>query len=193
MIDLIISWVMGIVFTTLFASFLELLLPSSSMQKFVRVIMGLLIMLAILNPVIGFLEHAPLNGDVTALAPRLSGTAPVEEAAKASTDKRDQLIKDVYRRDLAKQMHSLVMGIEGVAQANVDVELGVDQAGLTKISRVIVIVRPGAAKKAVEKVVIGISPSAPVLQQETVVAIQRRLSELYQLQAQQIIVKSMQS
>ncbi|KYZ77526.1 hypothetical protein AXX12_05315 [Anaerosporomusa subterranea] len=192
MIDLVVSWVMGIVFATLFASFLELLLPSSSMQKFVRVIMGLLIMLAILNPVIGFLERAPSNSDVTALAPRLSGTAPVEEAAKAATGKRDQLIKDVYRRDLSKQMQSLVMGIEGVAQANVEVELSADQGGLTKISQVTVNVRPGATKKAVRKVVIGVAPSAPDLQQETVITIQRRLGELYQLQARQIIVKSMQ-
>jgi hypothetical protein len=60
-----------------------------------------------------------------------------------------------------------------------------------KIRQVTVVVRPGADKATVKKVVIGASPSELVLQKTTVTKIQQRLGELYQLQAHQIIVKQM--
>ena len=192
MIEAIVSWVSGIVFATLFATFLELLLPSSSMQKFVRVIMGLLIMLAILNPVIGFLERVPGKQDVTILAPRVKGAEAVQESAQAASRKRDQLVKEVYRRDLSKQMQALVMGVEGVAQASVAVECSDDQAGPMKIKQITVSVRPGRDRNSIKKIVISGSSSTPVLQQETVTMIRSRLSELYQLRPQQILVTPME-
>ena len=70
MIDSITVWVKGIVFVVLFASFLELLLPSNSMQRFVRVIMGLFIMLTILQPVIEIMENKWTKDLQPALATR---------------------------------------------------------------------------------------------------------------------------
>lgn len=193
MIESIISWVSGIIFATLFATFLELLLPSSSMQKFVRVIMGLLIMLAILNPVIGFLEQAPSKQDITILAPRVKGAEVVQKSSQAVIRKRDQLVRDVYRRDLSKQMQALVMGVDGVAQASVVVECSDDQAGPMKIKRVTVSVRPGRDRNAIKKIVIAGSPSMPALQQTTITTIRSRLTELYQLRPEQILVTPMES
>lgn len=191
MIERLVSWVMGIVFTTLFAGFLELLLPASSMQKFVRVIMGLFIMLSILNPVIAFLERTTMEDNVTALAPRLPETVAVEKAAQAASGRRDQLIKAVYRQDLAKQMQALVMGVEGVAQADVIVEFSDEQSGLPRIGEITVNIRPGnKGQKAVQPVVIGPeAPPSPPPQTEAL--IRKRLSELYQLQTRQIIVNAM--
>lgn len=190
MIDLIVSWVMGIIFATLFASFLELLLPSSSMQKFVRVIMGLLIMLAILNPIITFLERVPHSANITALAPQASGTV-LEKGTKAAVRQREDLIKAVYRQDIAKQMQALVMGIEGVAQASVDVVLNDEQNGPVRISRITVSVLAGGNQPSVSTVVIGASLSDPAVKPTIVAQIQQRLSELYQLPVRQIIVKPM--
>lgn len=190
MIELIVSWVMGIIFATLFASFLELLLPSSSMQKFVRVIMGLLIMLAILNPIIGFIERVPDSANITALAPRASRIA-MEKDAEAAVRRRDDLIKAVYRQDVAKQMQALVMGVEGVAQARVDVALSDSQDGLVKIDRVTVFVRTGGNRSTVSTVAIGAPPAEPVLKPAMVGQIKQRLSELYQLPVHQITITSL--
>lgn len=193
MIELIVSWVAGIVFATLFATFLELLLPSSSMQTFVRVIMGLLIMLAILNPVMGFLERPTNSFEVAALAPRVPPAELVKEEAISVARSRERLIRDVYRRDLAKQMQSLVLGIEGVARASIQVECSDSPDSLMKIKLITVAVQPGTGRNQVRKVIIGDNPQANVLQPEVANKIQQRLAELYQLQPSQIIVKAMQS
>lgn len=193
MITILVSWVSGIVFATLFATFLELLLPSSSMQKFIRVIMGLLIMLAILRPVIDQMER-PADIDVTVLAPKHAGHIALEDNAQTAVRNRDKLIKDVYRRDLTRQMQNLVEGIAGVASAQVLVECEDTQAGPMKIRKVIVAAAPGTEKKSVQRVVIGQPrPSVPDLPAETAAQIQTRLCELYQLKPHQVIVKSMEN
>ncbi|MDU4960417.1 MAG: stage III sporulation protein AF [Sporomusaceae bacterium] len=189
MIEAIVSWVMGIIFTALFASFSELLLPSSNMQKFVRVIMGLFIMLAILNPVMAFFERAPDQHDIAAMAPRLPDAAAVEQAAQAA-GRREKLINTVYRQDLAKQMQALVIGIDGVAAANVTVELVDDQAGLPQIKAVAVSIRYGTESKTVQPVVIGKKTPA-VLPAPVESNVRKRLSELYQLPLRQITVTAM--
>lgn len=192
MIETIVAWVKGIVFVTVFATFLELLLPSSSMQKFVRVIMGLLIMLAILNPIMGYLERIPGGTDVAVLAPQSTGSDIIEKTAQAALRKRDAIVKEMYCRDVAKQMQSLVMNVDGVADARVTVESAETKNGLMTVKQVTVEVIPGISKGAVQKVAIGrLQAETPQLREETVAKIQLRLSELYQLRAQQILVKPM--
>lgn len=67
MLDAAAAWVRQLIFLALFASFFELLLPSGALQKFVRVIVGLLIMLAVLRPAAEFFEARLGGGDASAL------------------------------------------------------------------------------------------------------------------------------
>ncbi|WP_349407744.1 stage III sporulation protein AF [Pseudalkalibacillus sp. SCS-8] len=48
------EWVTNIILIILLATILELLLPSSAFQKYVKVVIGLLLIIAILNPLITF-------------------------------------------------------------------------------------------------------------------------------------------
>ncbi|WLD91998.1 stage III sporulation protein AF [Alkalihalobacillus sp. AL-G] len=50
----IYEWITNIILIILLATILELLLPSSSFQKYIKVVIGLLLIIAILNPLIQF-------------------------------------------------------------------------------------------------------------------------------------------
>ncbi len=58
MIEWISEWVKNIVFVILLASFVDLLLPNSNMQKYARIVLGMLIILIIIAPILGIFEKS---------------------------------------------------------------------------------------------------------------------------------------
>lgn len=50
------DWIREIVMIILLAAFLDLIIPNSSLDRYVKVVVGLLILLAILSPIISFLQ-----------------------------------------------------------------------------------------------------------------------------------------
>jgi len=98
------DWVKTIILVVLFASFLELLLPASSMQRFVRVIMGLLVMLTMLNPVVEFIQSRSTPQEIPALGGRIiAGPGPAQGGAAVSTGDKSKLAVELYKKDLARQ------------------------------------------------------------------------------------------
>jgi stage III sporulation protein AF len=192
----ITDWVKNIVLVVLFASFLELLLPSSGMQRFVRVIMGLLILLAILTPVVDVLQSrfAP---EVPALGGQSAPAADrVRSGAETLVRERDQLAVSLYKKDLARQIRAVVVAVDGVADARVAVEVAKDRGGRAgAIGKVTVYVQPGLAAedRKVTKITVGGGREArtaelrPALRDKIV----RTVSELYQLPAAQIEIVKM--
>lgn len=194
MIDAITAWVKTIVLVVLFASFMELLLPASSMQRFVRVIMGLLVMLAMLNPVIDLLQPRFLSQQIPAIGARHGGsTDRVKEGTGAVLQERDRLAVQMYKNDLAKQIRAVSIAVDGVAEARVTVELKdslADNPGA--VEKVTVYVLPGKnlADEKVTPVNIGGSEPKP---QEISAALKEKMArtirELYQLRDSQVEIK----
>jgi len=159
LLEVVTNWVTDIIFVVLFASFLELLLPSSSMQRFVRVIMGLFIMMAILNPVIDAI-HARLGSiQVPALSTNAEQSAIILNHAKDTAQEREHLSSEIYKKELAKQMKIMIMALDGVADAQVVVSANSDDHSnvSSKINKVVVYVTPGIKNTGVkvEKISIG--------------------------------------
>ena len=205
MIAYITVWIKGIIFVVLFASFLELLLPNNSMQRFVRVIMGLFILLSILNPIISVIERQITADQLPVLATRVDSSlanAGVLHTANEVAGKRDQLARDLYVRDLSKQIRATVMAIDGVADAKVSVNIETDMSqaskGMGKINNVVVYIEPGitANERKIAQVTVGVT--IPEATQEsrrlsTVVVnkVTRAVTELYQLRSSQVEVRRM--
>lgn len=205
MIAYITVWIKGIIFVVLFASFLELLLPNNSMQRFVRVIMGLFIMLAILNPIIGVMERQLTVDQVPVLAARVDSSlanANVLNAANEVAGKRDQLARDLYVRDLSKQIRATVMAISGVADAKVTVNIETDtpqpNKEMGKIKNVVIYIEPGitANERKIAKVTVGITipetaQESKLLSTVVVDKVTRVVTELYQIKSSQVEVRRM--
>ncbi len=140
------DWIKNIIFVVLFASFLELLLPSSSMQRFVRVIMGLFIMLAILNPIIGVVQHHLTSlSQIPALSTNSEISNVITNDVNHVTNERDKLSLELYKKELSQQMRILIMALDGVADANVIVETNSNIAN--DVKRIVVYIKPGISAK----------------------------------------------
>ncbi|MDF2634497.1 MAG: stage sporulation protein [Pelosinus sp.] len=140
------DWIRNIIFVILFASFLELLLPSSSMQRFVRVIMGLFIMLAILNPIIDVVQyHLTSTNQIPALSTNSEISSVITNEMNHVTNERDKLSLDIYKKELSQQMRILIMAVDGVADANVVVDINSNTD--SGIKSIVVYIKPGISTK----------------------------------------------
>ncbi len=195
MLAAITDWVRNIALVVLFASFLELLLPTSGMQRFVRVIMGLLILLAILTPVVDALQGHRLP-DVPALSGQSGPAADrVRSGAEAVVRERDRLTVELYKKDLARQIRAVVTAVVGVADARVAVAVRQADRRAGALDKVVVYVLPGLAaeERKAAKFAAGTDGDArsaelrPALRDK----IARTVCELYQLPAAQVEVTKM--
>ena len=196
MIAAITDWVKTIILVVLFASFLELLLPVSSMQRFVRVIMGLLVMLTILNPVVEFIQSRSMPEQVPALGRRFTaGADQVPENTAAIADQKNRLAMEIYKKDLAKQIRAVVLAMDSVADARVAVELKNDGDGRSSgaLDKVKVWVQQGtntAGQKIQPVSIVGGSDTRPAeLSALLKEKITRTVRELYQLRDSQVEIK----
>ncbi|MBP2649328.1 MAG: stage sporulation protein [Firmicutes bacterium] len=185
-------WIKTLIMVVLFAAFLELLLPTSSMQRFVRLIMGLIIMLAILNPVIELFHGDGFRQPLEAVAAWKPEALEVSASDNSAiVHERDRLAQELYCKELSQQIAAVVLPLEGVADAKVVVKLAQTKEGkVGALERVNIYIKPGTGSKfgAVDKVVIAGAdkkvsvPISPALKQKVISTV----AGLYQLKNEQI-------
>lgn len=197
MIVLFTSWVKNIIFVVLFASFLELLLPNSSMQRFVRVIMGLFILLAILNPVITMVQQPFSPLEVTTFAGSSSTPLSITKDTKNFTQGRSEVAREVYKKELAQQMQILITALDGVADAKV--VIGIEEskdAVQGKINSVVIYITPGTSVTTgtIKKISIHneLKPTEE-LTAELQGKVIKVITELYQVPQDMVVVKKIHS
>lgn len=114
MIEALSAWLKQIIIVTLIAAFLDLLLPSSVMQKYVRMVMGLIVVLTMISPLLSVFHTGvdpvdailqsvvttgsmPTMGDITEKANQLKQSQH-SEALIAWRSQLITLLKDQIRR-----------------------------------------------------------------------------------------------
>lgn|GEM_PF-1009967 len=132
----------------LLAAFLEMLLPEKKITRYVRLVLGLFVVVAILTPLAEGLRFGPelelaawdLRLDPAAAAPVQQG----REMARAN----DEAALEIYRNRLAGQIKALVTLVPGVKQAEVLVDVSGERERLGAIRRVVVTATLAGAETA---------------------------------------------
>ncbi|MDT3427468.1 stage III sporulation protein AF [Paenibacillus forsythiae] len=128
------GWLREIILIVLLATFVELLLPSKSMERYARLVLSLLVLLTLLSPVVSLLKGnaaselslAFRQADGGASGP--SGTADAElrrilaDGQKLAAGGREQSLK-LAAQQIAGQMQEQIAGETGKRGANVAVTL----------------------------------------------------------------------
>lgn len=110
MISFLSDWVKQLVIVVLMAGLAEMLVPRGQFKGYVQVVVGLVVLLAVLNPVVGLLEKQPaaaLEWPLSTGSGRGAGTA-VEVGGAALRQLNTELALARYRQALAGRLHSLV-------------------------------------------------------------------------------------
>jgi stage III sporulation protein AF len=189
MIAAITSWIKEIISIILFATFLEFLLPNGQMRKFIRVIIGLFIMLAILSPVMDIMNKGEQADKMSAWSVMSSQGSRTNESINKISVSQEQLANELYQQQLAKQIRSVVVTLDGVSDAQVGVELEQgNKNGTAAIHKVLITLQQG--RLSIAPVVFSRAEQAAVVPDDKVKSkVVRTVAELYQLSPQKIIVQ----
>jgi len=142
----------------LLASFLEMLLPSKSMQGFVKLVMGLFVISAILTPLTEFLKM-PLEMGIPAWVETAESDLPVLASGNEGSAIGQSAVSEQYQEIIKNQIKAIALGVSGVKSAEVAVELSKEVESLTdqpQITQILIRISSSEIQiKAIEEVVIG--------------------------------------
>ncbi|MCL1789795.1 MAG: stage III sporulation protein AF [Peptococcaceae bacterium] len=125
--DALKSLIGNLAFILLLAAFLEMLLPNSSMRGFVRLIMGLFVIAAVLQPITMVLRM-PVDEVFRPWIQNVSQSPMVVPDGQSANPGKDA-VREQYRRILVSQVRSVAESTAPVVRAEVQVELGREGEG----------------------------------------------------------------
>lgn len=165
--DALKDWVRGLIMLMILASVLELLLPMNSMKKFVRMAMGLLIVLAVVRPVVGLLgQPVAVKTDLLVSGgTTLPSMNQIMVEASRFRERNQALLLQEAERRLTAEARAAARQVEGVADARVTLRLAPQGAdGESRVEGVTVVVTPGShygQVRPVEPVRVAPAPDGP--------------------------------
>ncbi|MGE5551408.1 MAG: stage III sporulation protein AF [Bacteroidota bacterium] len=125
------AWLRKLVGTAIILGFLELILPEGELQRFARVVMGLLVVLVLLQPLAAILrQDLPLERVLAARDEPAGGrnAQPADGIVAAGLS----ALQEARRAELEKSIRALCAEAAGVRLSAVDVALDAD--GMPKIA-----------------------------------------------------------
>ncbi|MGI6225443.1 MAG: stage III sporulation protein AF [Peptococcales bacterium] len=128
----------------LLTTFLDMLLPNTSMQRFIKVVMGLFVMLAILNPIVGlFKENYELSAWQLTSLPEQKVETVLAQGEKIVKLQEEQALVEYISR-IEKQIEALVKLVPGIGNVSCKVEgTSIRKTGaIAKIEKAIIWVTP---------------------------------------------------
>jgi len=153
LVDTLWAWLRSIVLLLLFMLGVELLLPWSAFRRYLRLVAGMILVLAVLEPVLAWLNGGTavpgLSRDwfpsITRPAAFPGGTSPASVALQVQSTVERQ-VQDAFRQRLASSVQDLLVDSGAVSEARVEVIL----AGV-EIVAVRARVQPRASHLSVEE------------------------------------------
>ncbi|HOV79832.1 MAG TPA: stage III sporulation protein AF [Bacillota bacterium] len=135
--------IQNLIYIIILAVFLEMLLPVGEMKKYVKMVMGLLIIVAVLQAAAELFPRG-IPGDLPLFAEagdkkRISGI--IEEGERLSSVQMEEAL-DEYRKAISGQISGLVRlnGEVDIAGVDVIVESNQEEAGFGRIKEVVLTV-----------------------------------------------------
>lgn len=190
--------VRNLVFLVMLAMFMEMLLPLQGTRRFVQVIIGLFVLLAVLGPVVMlFGRQPPLN---FAMPADTSGAElrTILEQGQAMQEVTSSQEQATYVRRLEEQIDVVCRLVPGVEESRTSVVLSPSAPqspdAAQKVVKVVIELRSGdrQAVESVTDVRIDGAPEAeadpPAAQQEIAGQVRETVAGLFGLQGEQVIV-----
>ncbi|MEC0124223.1 stage III sporulation protein AF [Paenibacillus pabuli] len=128
------SWLRELIMIVLLATFVDMLLPNRSMERYVKLVLSLLILLTLLSPITKLLRSDPvaeLKRAMTAMDPPSDGSATLEQilaqGRKLQSNEQEQSLQWTAK-ELANVMKGQIEETTGERVQSVEVKLAMDAA-----------------------------------------------------------------
>lgn len=176
----------------LLGSFLEMMLPSKSMQGFVKLVMGLFVISAILSPISSLLRM-PLQMSIPAWTETTTNDLPVLASGSDGSKIGRDAVQEQYKEIIKNQVRALTLGVSGVETAEVQVELSESMGEFTEqpqVLQMVIRINPDSQKiQPVKEVIIGEKNEQVQVLSARAVEVREKVAALMQLPQDRIIVE----
>ena len=169
-----------------------MMLPSKSMQGFVKLVMGLFVISAILSPISSLLLM-PLEMSIPAWTETSAGDLPVLAAGNDGSAIGRDAVQEQYKEIIQNQVRALALGVSGVEKAEVQVELSKSSGSLTdqpQVLQIVIQINPDHQEiQPVKEVVIGQENQEVLVLSARAVEVREKVAALMQLPRERVIVE----
>lgn len=138
------SWIQQLILVVIMATFLELLLPNNAMQRYVRLVMGFVILLLIVSPILTVIKrdwsvNAFFASEDTRSAAGMASLPEIEERTRALQEKQQVWIEETVQSRLEQEITAEIekefpLEVEGLtvllADEGHDAEKGIQHIAL---------------------------------------------------------------
>lgn len=126
MMEFLKEWCLNIATLVIFIVILEMLLPSGRMKKMINLVSGLVLVIALINPVLGLMQKG-----IELKAYQMTNSNFIDKKeimANSQVLKEEQIkqITNLYRNKIINQLEDLIKDIKGVSDVKADVIINED-------------------------------------------------------------------
>jgi len=158
MLDAISNLVRNVTIIVIIAGFLEMLLPTGEIKRFVKAVLGLFILVSMLNPLLGLFDKNVVS-EVLAWQDPMGDSelsTILVQGEKMSQEMNEKAL-DMYSKNVAKQIETVVKLVKGVGWVEVDVQMAMNKANpnyeaIDKVVLVVGMVGKEEEKEGIDKI-----------------------------------------
>ncbi len=126
MIEFLKDWVLNIVTITVFIMLIEILVPSGKMKKAVSLVTGLVLVIALINPVLGLVKKGINLKEFQIAGSNYIDKREIMINSEVLKENQIKQITNVYRKKVINQLEDVAKNVEGVIDAKADVIINED-------------------------------------------------------------------
>lgn len=123
--EFLTGWLKNIILVVLFANFIDLILPSEKIGRYVRVVISFIIMLVILNPILSIFNQDLYQFDLSFLEEERPSFAQI--VADGERLRNEAEINKGYKKSLKEQIKALLKLNKDLERIEIEVDLSEKQ------------------------------------------------------------------
>lgn len=188
------KWIYTIVVIIVFVTFIEMLMPNSSMKKYSKLILGVLVMTIILQPLFSLVnKNFSLSADSLKFENQLNSSY-IKEQSTSYSEKQNIEITKQYKQNIEKQIGQYVKKEIGEKDIEVTVQIieDMESEDYGEIKKIYLNIKGGINKvKTVDKVIIGDSEEPGTkINNDNYLEIKNKISTMYDIDKGNIEIKT---
>jgi stage III sporulation protein AF len=120
------SWVLNIVILAVLIVLLEMLVPSGKIKKFINLVTGFVLVIAIITPFLNFFKSGIDLKEFQIANRNFINRKEIENNSKIMNERQMKQITETYRNKIIDQLEEIAEGISEVSEAEADVIINED-------------------------------------------------------------------
>jgi len=123
MVEDLSSWVKQVILVVMFASFVDFLIPENKFLKYTKIFLGLVVMIAMINPVLVFLKKDYSLDDASFIYQDLTDTQVLSTKIEKMEAKTDEIVILEYKERLRELLTSEIARMTDLSIENIKVQI----------------------------------------------------------------------